>query len=129
MNPPHRFARLAAFAALLLVACARSGHAQTGGAGTPGEWLTQYSSARTLGMGGAFVATADDALGALWNPAGLPWMDQNQLMFENVRLFEDTSVNSFGFAVPGSWFPSLGVTVVTLRSGEFERTNELNGSL
>jgi hypothetical protein len=41
-------------------------------------------------MGGAFVATADDAFGVLWNPAGLPWMDQNQVMFENdeVRVLE-----------------------------------------
>jgi hypothetical protein len=88
-----------------------------------------YNGARTLGLGGAFVACADDALGALWNPAGLQYMDQNQLMFENVRLFEDTSVNSFGFAVPGNWLPSFGLSMVSLRSGEFERTNEMNDNL
>jgi hypothetical protein len=97
--------------------------------GFPGAWLTNYSGARALGMGGAFVATADDALGILWNPAGLPGMEQNQIMFENARLFEDTSVNGVSFAVPGSWFPSLGVSMVSLRSGDFQRTNEINGDL
>lgn len=102
---------------------------QEANAGAPGEWLAQYSGARTLGLGGAFVATADDPLGVLWNPAGLSAMDQNELRFENARLFEDTSINGFGFAVPGSWLPSFGVTMLSLRSGEFERTNEMNDAL
>src|SRR5258706_5030688 len=129
MNRPYRFARLAAFAALLLVACARSGHAQTGGAGTPGEWLTQYSSARTLGLGGAFVASADDALGALWNPAGLQVLDQNQVRFESAMLYEGTSINGVSLAVPGSRWPSIGVSMLSLRSGDFQRTNALNDPL
>src|SRR5262249_21011674 len=85
--------------------------------------------ARTVGLGGAFVATADDALGVLWNPAGLQWMDQNQAMFESVRLYEDTSINSLSFAIPGSRLPSLGVSMVSLSSGNFQRTNELNNPL
>jgi len=101
----------------------------SGSGGAPGSWLSGYAGARTLGMGGAFVATADDAMGVLWNPAGLQWMDQNQVMFENVRLFEDTSINSLSFAVPGSWLPSLGISMISLRSGEFQRTNELNNPL
>ncbi len=100
--------------------------AETGTGGAPGSWLTGYAGARTLGLGGAFVATADDALGVLWNPAGLQRMDQNQVMFENVRLFEDTSINSLSFALPGNWLPSFGLSMVSLRSGDFQRTNELN---
>ena len=113
----------------LLAAGAARGHAQTGSAGSPGEWLTQYTSARTLGLGGAFVASADDALGVLWNPAGLSRMDQNQLRFETARLYEDTSINSLGLAVPGSHWPSLGLTMVSLTSGAFQRTNSLNDAL
>ena len=97
--------------------------------GYPGSWLLDYAGARTLGLGGAFVAVADDALGSLWNPAGLQRMNQNQLMFENVHLFEDTSVNSFGVAVPGNWLPSFGLSVVMLHSGDFQRTDELNDPL
>ena len=129
MNSSLRtFAAAATLAACLMEAPAPAfGAAESGGA--PGSWLMTYAGARTLGMGGAFVASADDALGVLWNPAGLQWMDQNQVMFENVRLFEDTSINSLSFAVPSSWLPSMGLTVINLRSGEFQRTNELNNPL
>src|SRR5262245_26025513 len=98
-------------------------------AGGPGEWLARYTSARTLGLGGAYVATADDPLGALWNPAGLSAMDQNELRFENAQLFEETSINAFGFAVPGNWLPSFGLTMVSLGSGDFQRTNDMNDDL
>jgi hypothetical protein len=129
MNRLLRLARLAALAALLLVTCARSGRAQTAGAGTPGEWLTQYSSARTLGLGGAFVASADDALGSLWNPAGLQLLDQNQLRFESAMLYESTSINGVSLAVPGSRWPSIGVSMLSLNSGDFQRTDALNSPL
>ena len=33
--------------------------------GVPGEWLSRYLGARTAGMGGAFVAVSDEALGVL----------------------------------------------------------------
>jgi hypothetical protein len=103
--------------------------AEPAAGGAPGSWLTDYAGARTLGMGGAFAATADDALGVLWNPAGLQFMYQNQLMFENAPLFEDASMNSFAFAVPGNWLPSVGISMVTLSSGAYQRTNELNDDL
>jgi len=103
--------------------------AQQESAGAPGEWLARYTSARTLGLGGAFVATADDPLGILWNPAGLSSMNQNELRFESARLFEETSINAFGFAVPGSRLPSMGITVLSLGSGDFQKTNELNDAL
>ena len=118
-----------ALAASLALAAGAAYGADDATGGVPGSWLMNYSGARTLGLGGAFVATADDALGILWNPAALQRMDQNQLMFENVRLFEDTSINSFGFAVPGSRLPSLGLSIVSLHSDNFERTNELNDNL
>jgi hypothetical protein len=75
------------------------------------------------------VAAATDPTGALWNPAALSLMDQDELRFENARLFEDTGVNSLSLAVPGSGLPSFGVTMVALRSGDFQRTNELNDAL
>jgi len=65
----------------------------------------------------------------LWNPAGLSGMDRNELRFENTQLMEDTAIHGFGFAVPGSWLPSFGLTMVSLRSGEFQKTNELNDDL
>ena len=115
-------------AAALLIALAAPARADET-AGAPGEWLTQFSTARVLGLGGAYVAVATDPLGVLWNPAGLSFMDQHELRFENARLFEDTGINSVSLAVPGSRLPSFGVTMVALRSGGFERTNEMNDAL
>ena len=98
-------------------------------AGAPGEWLARYSNARALGFGSANVAIADDPLGVMWNPAGLSFMNQNEIRFENARLFGESSLNSVGFAVPGSRWPSLGVAMVSLSSGDFERTNDVNDPL
>lgn len=103
--------------------------AQDQTAGLPGEWLARYSSARTLGLGSAYVATADDPLGVLWNPAGLSYMNQNELRFENARLFGESSINSFGFAVPGSHWPSFGLAMVSHGAGEFQQTNDMNDEL
>jgi hypothetical protein len=127
MNRTARLGTAALLAALTWTAAPAT--AQQENAGNPGEWLSLYSGARTLGMGGAYVATADDPLGVLWNPAGISTMDQNELRFENARLFEETSINGFGFAVPGSWLPSFGVSVVSMGSGDFQRTNDMNDPL
>ena len=78
-----------ACAALMVAVLAVPARAQDETGGMPGEWLSRYSSARSLGLGGAFVAVADDPLGVLWNPAGLSVMDQNRLSFETARMFPD----------------------------------------
>jgi hypothetical protein len=100
---------------------------QSGGA--PGSWLTTYVGARTLGLGGAFVGAADDASSVVWNPAGLSTLVPNELHMDAARLFEDTTIGSFGFAIPGNRLPSFGLTVLTLRSGAFDRTDEMNNPL
>jgi len=100
---------------------------QSGGA--PGSWLTTYVGARTLGLGGAFVGAADDASSVVWNPAGLSTLVPNELHMDAARLFEDTTLGSFGFAIPGNKLPSFGLTVLTLRSGAFDRTDEMNNPL
>ena len=118
---------MAAFVALVLGAAPAAAENETGGA--PGSWLSQYVTARTIGLGGAFVGVADEASGVVWNPAGLAQLVPNELRFETARLFEDTSINAFNFAVPGNKLPSFGLTIVSLTSGSFEKTNELNDPL
>lgn len=118
----------AVLAALFTVPIVANAQEQNAGS-APGEWLSRYTSARTLALGGAYVGLADDPLGVLWNPAGLSSMNENELRFENGMLYEQTSLNAFGFAVPGSRWPSFGLAFVTLRSGQFERTNDMNDAL
>jgi len=123
--------RIQTLATVIVAALALAAHAaaQDQNAGGPGEWLMRYTSARTLGLGGAYVALADDPLGVLWNPAGLSSMNENELRFENAQMFEDTQLNAFGLAVPGSRLPSVGLSFVSLGSGDFQRTNDMNDPL
>ena len=97
--------------------------------GVPGEWLSRYLGARTAGMGGAFVAVADEALGVVWNPAGISQLSQNEVNFETSFMYESTTLNAFSFAFPGRTIPSFGLSVLSLGSGDFEKTNELNESM
>lgn len=126
--------RLSATAAVLSMvavsvwATGASAEEQAGGA--PGDWLTRYSSARTLGFGGAFVAAADEPIGVLWNPGCLTRVYQNTVHLETARLFESTSINGISFASPErTLLPGFGVTLLSLSSGEFEKTNEFNDVL
>jgi hypothetical protein len=97
--------------------------------GVPGDWLSRYASPRFVGLGGAMVAVADEPSAALWNPAGISWLKQNELQVGSVRLFDETSVNGLGFAMPSNSMPSFGLNILNLKSGDFERTNELNESM
>jgi len=55
---------------ILMIFCS-SALAETGDGGHPDAFLQVGFGARALGMGGAFVAVADDATGGFFNPAGL----------------------------------------------------------
>jgi hypothetical protein len=52
-----------------------------------GEFLAVGVSARAMGMGGAFVAVADDASAAYWNPAGLAFIETRGLLPEHSENF------------------------------------------
>ena len=54
------------------------------------------SGARAVGMGGAFIAVADDATAASWNPAGLIQLEMPELSFVGAYLSntEDFSSSS-----------------------------------
>ncbi len=52
--------------------------------------FVQGSGARAFGMGGAFLARADDATAASWNPAGLSYLRLPEVSFVYVRTDFDT---------------------------------------
>ena len=52
-----------------------------------GEFLSMGVGARALGMGGAFVALANDASATYWNPAGLVQLDQPELSIMHAERF------------------------------------------
>ncbi|MGA7160814.1 MAG: PorV/PorQ family protein [Bacteroidota bacterium] len=67
---------------------------------TAANFLTIPVGPRASGMGGAFVATADDATDAFWNAAGLTHLlDDHTLMASHADWLVGTSLNWFAIAV------------------------------
>jgi hypothetical protein len=110
-NPaPARKSRRTAALLILALAAAAPAAAQTPGA-TPTplpliprdekdfEGLTSLalgSGARAFGMGGAFLARADDATAASWNPAGLSYLVRPELSLVGARnAFDRGPANDF----------------------------------
>ena len=115
-------------ATLLLFTLALAGPALAadGGEGLPGDWLNRFATARSAAIGGARVALPDEPLAALVNPAAAAWFERGAVQVNTTRLFEDASVNSFGVALPASGRPSLAFNLLSLGSGDFERTGALS---
>lgn len=114
---------------LLGLLAAGAARAEDQNGGWAGDWLTNYQSARAMGLGGSFTGLADEPLGMVWNPAGLTQLGRNELFLETSRYFQGTSINTFSFAVPGTRFPTLGLSILDLRSDDFQRTSEVNDDL
>jgi hypothetical protein len=82
--------------------------------------LYETVGVRAQGLGGAFVAVADDATATWWNPAGLatgPFFDA-LIEYGRIRTSPQTSVRSIASA-----FPSLGVSYYRLPINEIPDEN------
>jgi long-subunit fatty acid transport protein len=76
--------------------------------GTAGmNFLQIVPTARVAGMGGAFVAVADDASSLCYNPAGLAWMNRREGVFGYTDYPADIMLQYAGVVVPVS--PVVGV--------------------
>lgn len=114
---------------LLLASSTATALAADPDGGAAGDWLSRYAGPRAAGMGGAFVAVADDPTGSLWNPAGVVGMQRGELQLGTVRLFESTKIDGIAFALPNRTLPSFGLTLLSMNSDEFERTSQMNEPL
>ncbi len=77
-------------------------------------------SARASGMGEAFTATADDASGLFWNPAGTAWVTKRQASFTYNQWLQDISHNSAGIVFPSSK-GVIGLGIMLNSVDDFER--------
>lgn len=74
------------------------------GGSKPGAFLRVGVGSRALGMGGAFVAVADDATASYWNPAGLGLVRELQISAAYTALSLGREYSFAGIAVPlGAW--------------------------
>jgi len=67
---------------------------------TSAAFLEVGIGARSMGMGGAFVAVANDATAMYWNPAGLSRVQSAGGVFEQVDWITDINFNFIAASVP-----------------------------
>ncbi len=95
----------ALLAALLVLGPARARAAA--GLGTSGAtFLRLEQGARPVGMGGAFVAVADDGNSLWWNPAGLARASYKEIAAGHVKYFDNITSEFGAIVLPLS--PTLG---------------------
>jgi len=99
------------------------------------------SGARAMGMGGAFIAIADDATAASWNPAGLIQLEKPEVSIvgayfdrreefssdvhpeiKNTGEIDDFNINYFSATYPFRFYRNMVVSINYQRLYEFERS-------
>jgi opacity protein-like surface antigen len=85
------------------------------------------AGARSMAMGSAFTGLADDASAPYFNPAGLAFLDENQLMLMHAPLYVDSNYNYFSSANPlGDKGGSIALSDALLLSDGFKLRDKFN---
>lgn len=85
---------------------------------TAAPFLTIGVGSRAVGMGGAFVATANDASALYWNPAGLAPLQRSELLLVHTRWIADTNFDFAGVVLPLGEFGTIGASISSLTTGD-----------
>ncbi len=91
--------------------------------GMANDYLQYGAGARSLAMGGAYVALADEASASYWNPAGLAQIEEHQFLSMYAPFFEGTSYNFISYVHPLRRLGNLVISDVFLYSGGFEEVS------
>jgi hypothetical protein len=70
--------------------------------------------ARAIGMGGAFVGTANDVTSLYWNTAGIARLPRNEALFAHNEWLAETKFDYAALAVPLEDFGTLGLSFTSL---------------
>ena len=95
--------------------------------GMPNDYLQYGAGARSLAMGGAYVALADEASAPYWNPAALMQVDEHQFLSMYAPFFEQTNYNFLSYVHPLRRLGALGISNVLLHSGGYEEVTRQQG--
>lgn len=119
-------------AVVLAISCGARG--ATGVGKYAGEFISLGVGGRALGMGGAFVALANDVTAGYWNPAGLSRITYPQFALMHDEQFGSLVNYDYGaVAVPFGPRTSLGLSVIRLGVDDIPDTRnagiDANGNL
>ncbi|MQY52912.1 MAG: PorV/PorQ family protein, partial [Firmicutes bacterium] len=92
--------------------------------GMANDYLQYGAGARSLAMGGAYVALADEASAPYWNPGALTQIDEHQFLSMYAPFFEQTSYNFLSYVHPLRRMGTLGISNVLLHSGGYDEVDD-----
>jgi len=101
-----------------LLAQGSSGVSKRGTSAAP--FLSIAQGARALGIGGAFVAIADDPSAMYWNPSGIADLQGFNLMVDHTYWFADIQYNFVGATIG---LGSYGVLGINLTASDIDQMN------
>jgi len=81
---------------------------------------------RGEGLAGAYTAQVQDASALYWNPAGIAYATQIQILFSQNRWIADMDHSFFGSIIPLGKLGNLGLSFTYLNMGEMVKTTELS---
>ena len=91
---------------------------------TAAKVLSIPVGSRALGMGGAFVAVANDASAMYWNPAGLSKLNQYEVFLMHSEWLADISFDYVGIALPLGNVGTIGFNFTSMSMNEMDVTSE-----
>lgn len=112
-------------AVYMLLFCFIATYAIADDGGYAGAFLRIGVGARPLGMGGAFIATADDATATVWNPAGLGKLTNPQLASMYSFMSLSRSHHFLSYAHPLESIGTLGFSWVNFGVKDIDGRDEL----
>jgi hypothetical protein len=115
------FSRIAA-TLLIVLGNVTGGFAVSKVGTTAAPFLGIAVGARAVGMGGAFVAVADDATALYWNPAGISSIQKFTTNLVHTDWLSDLSYNVVGAVLPVSEGQAIGAQVALLSMPDQEIT-------
>ncbi len=95
---------------------------QTKVGSTAAPFLNIGVGPRAIGMGGAFIATANDVTSLYWNPAGASRTEKSGAMFNHISWFADIKYNWAGAMLNMEGAGTVGLTIGYLDYGALEVT-------
>jgi hypothetical protein len=123
----HRITFLLTLALLAAAALVSPAQAAFSKVGTTGAAFLKIGVGRSTAMGDAFVAIADDASAAYFNPAGLARVNR-QVQLNHVEWIADVSHENLTIVLPMTSFGTVAFNVTALAMGDMEQTTIDNPS-